>query len=176
MPRTLAAFLAFAFAGSAHAGEFRLHVDAADAHGRIAERHAYDGYGCRGDNLAPRLDWQGAPAGTRSFAVTVYDPDAPTGHGWWHWFVIDLPASAHALPEGGALPKGARALRNDFGAAGWGGPCPPAGDPPHRYVFAVHALDVAALPVRADASPATAAPALRDHTLGKAEVTLTYGR
>lgn len=176
MARTFAALLAVAFAGSTHAGAFELHVDAADARGRVVERHVYDGYGCRGDNVAPHLQWRGAPAGTRSFAVTVFDPDAPTGHGWWHWFVLDLPASVAELPEGGALPSPAHALRNDFGDAGWGGPCPPPGDRPHRYVFTVYALDVAKLPVAGGASPAAAGKALDAHVLAKAEVTYTYGR
>jgi hypothetical protein len=122
------------------------------------------------------LHWSGAPAGTRSFAVTVFDPDAPTGSGFWHWMAIDLPAAAHGLPEGGALPAPGRAIRNDYGDKAWGGPCPPAGDRPHHYVFTVYALDVPALGAPADASPALTGFMLHGHVIGKAQRTLTFGR
>ena len=109
--------------------------------GAIPAEHVFDGFGCSGANVSPALAWSGAPAGTRSFAVTVYDPDAPTGSGWWHWVVYDLPAEAEGLPAGAGaegselMPAGAVRGRTDFGAAGSGGPCPPEGGAPHRYVF-----------------------------------------
>lgn len=107
-------------------------------------------YGCTGGNLSPALKWKNAPAATRSFAVTVYDPDAPTGSGWWHWVVYDIPAAANGLPAGAgvsaALPAGTKQGRNDAGMHSYGGACPPPGDKPHRYVFSVYALRVKKTP------------------------------
>lgn len=139
------------------------------------------GFGCSGGNRSPQLAWSNAPAGTRSFAVTMYDPDAPTGSGWWHWVVIDLlPASAHALPAGagrpGGLPAPARHGRNDFGAREFGGACPPAGDKPHRYVVTVHALKTDRLDVPDDASPALIGFMLHANRLAVATLTATYAR
>jgi len=175
MLRTLAVVFALSTA-VAHAGDFTLQVDAADATGHIAQKYSFNGFGCTGKNLAPALHWQGSPTGTRSFALTVYDPDAPTGSGWWHWVVINLPASARMLPEGGDLPAGAQGVHNDFGTTTWGGPCPPAGDQPHHYVFTVYALDVPQLDVPANATAALAGFMLHGHVLGKAQQTLLYGR
>ena len=175
MLRTLAVVFALSTA-VAQAGDFSLQVDAADASGHIAQKHSFNGFGCTGKNLAPAVHWQGPPAGTRSFALTVYDPDAPTGSGWWHWVVINLPASARMLPEGGALPAGAQGVHNDFGTTTWGGPCPPVGEQPHHYVFTVYALDVPQLEVPANATAALAGFMLHGHVLGKAQQTLLYGR
>ena len=148
----------------------------------IAPVFEFDGFGCSGQNRSPVLQWSGAPEGTRSFAVTVYDPDAPTGSGWWHWFVVDLPAgtaqlAADAGAQGGAsLPAPARHIRNDYGAYAWGGMCPPPGDKPHRYIFTVVALDVDRLDIPDDASAALAGFMVHAHTLGQATFTATYGR
>lgn len=176
MRKSLAFLLLAAAAFSAHAGDFKLTTDAANAQGVIAQPFAYAGFGCTGKNLAPSVHWEGVPADARSLALTVYDPDAPTGSGWWHWFVVDLPADTRALPAGKPLPAGAHALRNDYGDAGWGGPCPPAGDTPHHYIFTVYALDVPKLDIPAGASPALAGFMIHAHTLGKTQLTLTYGR
>jgi len=174
--RTFLSTLFFAAAAvSAQAADFKLAVDAG-ADGGFAQRHTYNGFGCTGQNLAPALHWEGVPAKARSLALTVYDPDAPTGSGWWHWVVLDLPAASTGLPQGGALPASAFALRNDYGDTRWGGPCPPQGDKPHHYVFTIHALDVPDLGLPADASPAKAGFMIRQHTVGTAQVTLRYGR
>lgn len=148
----------------------------------MSKQQAYNRFGCGGGNTSPELHWSQAPAGTRSFAVTLYDPDAPTGHGWWHWVIFDIPADAHTLrrgagdPASGLAPAGAVQGRNDFGSAGYGGPCPPRGDHPHRYRFTVYALDTAHL----DAAPGSGAAALgsllRAHSLGMARLQATYGR
>ena len=141
----------------------------------------FNGFGCSGDNQSPALRWSGAPADARSFAVTCYDPDAPTGSGWWHWSVVNIPATVTELPrnagaEGGAnLPKGASHVRIDYGVAAWGGPCPPPGDKPHRYIFTVHALGTDKLELPPDATAALAGFMINANTLGKASFTALYG-
>jgi Raf kinase inhibitor-like YbhB/YbcL family protein len=153
---------------------------AADA--MIAKKFEFDGFGCSGENKSPALKWSGAPKDTKSFAVTVYDPDAPTGSGWWHWFVINIPATVTELPAnagavgGGNLPKGASHVRIDYGMAGWGGVCPPEGDPPHRYIFTVHALGTDKLEIPADATAALAGFMINANSIGKATFTAKYGR
>lgn len=142
----------------------------------------YQGFGCSGGNHSPQLSWHDAPAGTRSFAVTVYDPDAPTGSGWWHWMVYDVPATDHSLPGNagdsatGLLPKGAQQHRNDYSSIGFGGACPPVGDPAHHYQFKVYALDVEHLDVAPDSSAALVGFMLHAHSLGVAELDALYQR
>lgn len=128
-----------------------------------------------GKDQSPQLAWSGFPAQTRSFVVTCFDPDAPTGSGFWHWVLVNLPAAVTQLPRGVAeLPDGAFCVRNDYGEAGYGGAAPPAGDRPHRYVFAVHAVDVDGLDVGADASPAYVGFNLAFHTLARATLRPTF--
>ena len=148
----------------------------------IATRFVFNSFGCTGDNVSPALRWQGAPAGTKSFAVTVYDPDAPTGSGWWHWVVFNLPADATGLAQGvgdpaaGRLPAGAIQSRTDFGVPGWGGPCPPPGDKPHRYIFTLYALKVPKLDLPERATAAVAGFMIHFNVIDKASFTATYGR
>lgn len=132
------------------------------------------GFGCAGGNQSPHLAWSGAPTGTKSFALTCYDPDAPTGSGFWHWLVVNLPAGVTELPldagnpKSGKLPAGAMQTRTDFGMPGYGGPCPPPNDHPHRYIFTVFAVGVDALPVQPDTSAAVVGFNLHFNTLAKA--------
>ena len=165
-------------AGCARAGDgFQLTSPAFADQGRLPAAQALNAMGCTGENRSPALAWTGAPAGTKSFAITLYDPDAPTGSGWWHWVVFNLPADARSLAEGPTpLPRGAIEGRTDFGAPGYGGACPPVGGKPHRYVFTVHALDVATLDVPPEASAAMVGYNLNAHTLAKATLTALYGR
>ena len=133
------------------------------------------GFGCAGGNKSPHLKWSGAPAGTKSFAVTCYDPDAPTGSGFWHWLVVNIPANVSELElgagsAGGKLPAGALQTRTDFGAPGYGGPCPPEGDHPHRYLFTVFAVKADRLDVKADTSAAVVGFNLNFNTLAKAAI------
>ena len=131
-----------------------------------------------GGNLSPALIWRDAPAGTKSFAVTCFDPDAPTGSGWWHWCVLDIPCSVSSLPEGVSPESlselGAVMLRNDYGEAAFGGATPPAGDGMHRYVFTVWALPEEKLGLAADANCPTSGFMLNAKAIGKAKLTATY--
>ena len=177
----VATFLA-ATAVAAHAAGFTLSSPTVKPGSMLTDAQVFKGFGCEGKNISPALKWSGAPAGTKSYAVTVYDPDAPTGSGWWHWVVYNLPASATELPEGAGgadgkgLPAGAVQGRTDFGAAGFGGACPPAGDKPHRYIFTVHALKTDKIEVPADASAALVGFMLNANRLAKASFEARYGR
>ncbi|MEU6375384.1 YbhB/YbcL family Raf kinase inhibitor-like protein [Streptomyces sp. NPDC046909] len=132
-----------------------------------------------GKDVSPQLSWSGAPEGTKSYAVTVYDPDAPTGSGFWHWAVADIPASVTELPEGAGddsgagLPGGAFQLPNDARAARFIGAAPPAGHGPHRYFVVVHALDVESIGVPAEATPAFLGFNIASHILGRAVLIAT---
>ena len=164
------------------AGSFALTSPALPEGKPLPNAQVFNGFGCTGQNLSPALAWANPPAGTKSFAVTVYDPDAPTGSGWWHWVMFNIPASVTSLPAGAGDPKGGKAPRGaiqsqtDFGTAGFGGACPPAGDKPHRYVFTVHALKVESLPLDAKASGAMVGFYLSQNSLGKASFTRTFSR
>jgi Raf kinase inhibitor-like YbhB/YbcL family protein len=147
---------------------------------RMPEAQVFNGMGYQGGNTSPHLAWEGTPEGTKSFVVTAFDPDAPTGSGWWHWIVINIPASAKELPQGcgsgkATLPPGALQTRTDFGAPGYGGAAPPPG-PPHRYIFTVHALKVERLDLDAQASAAMIGYMANANGLGKASLTVTYGK
>ena len=126
------------------------------------------------DNRSPQLSWSGAPAGTKSFAVTCYDPDAPTGSGFWHWTVANIPADVIELAEGATVPAGAVEGRTDFGVPGFGGAAPPKGHGPHRYIFTVFAVDAERLDVTPENSGAVFGFNLHFHTLAKASIMGVY--
>ena len=139
-------------------------------------QQVFNQWGCEGDNVSPELVWRDVPKGTKSFAVTMYDPDAPTGSGWWHWVMINIPANQTQLASdagnqsGENLPKGAQMQRNDFGFVGFGGACPPPNSAPHNYKITVYALDVDTLGVPADGSPALAGYYILQHRIGEAQL------
>ena len=163
------------------AGSFTLESAEVKPNSTIAEAQVFKGFGCEGGNVSPSLTWKNAPAGTKSFAVTVYDPDAPTGSGWWHWVVFNIPSDVTSLPKGvgnpasGQTPKGAVQSKTDFGKPGYGGPCPPKGDKPHRYIFSVYALKVDKIDADENASPAMVGYMVNANKIDKASFTATYG-
>jgi len=164
-------------AGILAAGNFTLKSN--DLEGQLGVEQEFNGFGCTGKNVSPQLRWEDAPEGTKSFAVTMYDPDAPTGSGWWHWIVVNIPAKVHRLDTGASLkdmPKGTIEVKNDYGQTGFGGACPPKGDKPHRYIFTVHALDVESLPVSETTNAPIVGFQINAHTIGKASLISYYGR
>jgi Raf kinase inhibitor-like YbhB/YbcL family protein len=183
MLRPLAALaLLAASAAPALAADFTLTSPQVTEGAPLAMEQVFNGFGCTGSNVSPELQWSGAPDGTKSFAVTVYDPDAPTGSGWWHWVAFNLPADVRGLargagtPAAGLMPDGSVQSRTDFNAPGYGGPCPPAGDQPHHYRFVVHALKIAKLPLAADAPAAMVGFYIHMNELGRAQLTGTWQR
>jgi Raf kinase inhibitor-like YbhB/YbcL family protein len=175
--------VAMAIAPDAYAQQFRLSSRDFKPEGTLAEEHAYDGFGCKGKNISPHLSWSAAPRDARSFAVLVHDPDAPTGGaGWWHWVVLNIPPGETELrpdagkADGSRLPRGAVQIATDYGTPGWGGPCPPPGDPPHRYNFTVYALTVDKLDLPPDARASLAGFMVNAHAMGRAGITARYGR
>ncbi len=150
----------------------------------IKGEQVFKGFGCTGGNISPSLSWSGAPTGTKSLAITLYDPDAPTGSGSRHWVVFNIPASTTSIPKNAGdvkaklMPEGVIQSRTDYGIDGWGGPCPPQGDKPHHYIFTVYAVDEDKLQFAKDdnVSAAVVGFELHFHSLGKASVTATYGR
>jgi Raf kinase inhibitor-like YbhB/YbcL family protein len=147
----------------------------------IATTQVFNSFGCSGSNVSPALAWSNVPAGTKSFALLAYDPDAPTGSGWWHWVAYNIPADATSLPAGAGDPKkslmppGVVQGRTDFGTAGYGGPCPPPGKP-HHYYFRLYALKVPKLDLPADATAAFVGFNVNANALGKAQLLGLYGR
>lgn len=159
---------------------FTLKTTSFDIKKPLPNKHVFNGFGCSGENVSPALEWSGAPKDTKSFAITVYDPDAPTGSGWWHWTVVNIPASVTKIEEGASgakkLPAGSVEGRTDFGSAGFGGACPPVGHKPHRYIFTVYALNTEKLDINGEASGAMVGFNLNANSLGKASFTVKYGR
>jgi Raf kinase inhibitor-like YbhB/YbcL family protein len=175
------ALLALLSGAPARAADFTLTIPGLKAGDTLPNAYVFNNFGCTGENKSPALQWQNAPEGTKSFAVTVYDPDAPTGSGWWHWTVVNLPASLTALPENASmgdklLPEGALQGRTDYAMTSYGGPCPPVGDKPHRYIFKIHALKVDKIDVPTEAPGAMIGYFLGVNALATAEVTYYYGR
>jgi Raf kinase inhibitor-like YbhB/YbcL family protein len=159
---------------------FKLTAPDLESRGRITLTHVFNGMGCNGQNISPALEWGNAPAGTKSFAVTMYDPDAPTGSGWWHWVMYNIPASATGLPAGAGngrnAPRGSAQGNTDFGTKGYGGPCPPVGNKPHHYHITVFALKTERLDVPGNATSAYIGFNLNANKLATARVTGLYGR
>ncbi len=189
MKNSLTSFTSFAFltavlgVTTAYAQAFELSSPDITPTQPIAAKHVFNGFGCTGANVSPALIWKNPPQGTKSFAVMVHDADAPTGGaGFWHWVIVNLPVTATGLAQGvgeasgNQLPEAARQINTDFGAPGWGGPCPPQGRAPHRYTFTVYALKVDKLELPANATASLAGFMVNGNALGQASLQARYGR
>ncbi len=170
----LSILLAVSIVSPAFASDFRISSSDIAEGAQLKTAHVFQGFGCDGGNTSPALSWENAPAGTKSFAVTVYDPDAPTGSGWWHWFAFNIPADVSELSSGATLPEEAVALSNDYGSVGFGGACPPPGEV-HRYQFTVHALSTV-LEIDASVSNALAGFMVNANSIASSTITAVYSR
>lgn len=171
--------MAGVFATPAAAQDFRLTSSSIADGVKLTSAQVFKGFGCDGGNISPQLVWDHAPKGTKSFAITAYDPDAPTGSGWWHWNIVNISATVSEIPAGAsgtsALPAGSVEIKNDYGAVGFGGACPPAGEL-HRYIFTVHALGVEKLDLPKDASNALTGFMIGANAIAQASITAVYNR
>ncbi len=153
-----------------------------DLGGQATVREVFNGFGCEGENVSPHLSWKDAPEGTKSFAITMYDPDAPTGSGWWHWLVFDIPVDVMALDSGAGnpamklLPETAIQAKTDYGTTGYGGPCPPEGHGLHQYIVTVYALKTDKLGIDDTVSPAIVGYYLNANALAKASIVFYHQR
>ncbi|WP_025666357.1 YbhB/YbcL family Raf kinase inhibitor-like protein [Aquimarina megaterium] len=150
--------------------------------GEATVNEEFNGFGCTGNNESPQLSWKNAPKGTKSFAITMYDPDAPTGSGWWHWIVFDIPENIKELVSNAGniksnlVPKEAIQSITDFGVGGYGGPCPPEGHGIHQYIITVHALKTDKLGLNENTNPAVVGYYLWNNTIAKASMVMYYQR
>jgi len=167
---------------SVQAGDFSVSSPQLAAGGKLKNEQLLNGFGCQGENISPELHWQNGPENTKSYAVTVYDPDAPTGSGWWHWVIFNIPPQTTGLAknagdrQAGLAPRESVQSRTDFGTAGYGGACPPQGDKVHRYIFSVYALDVEQLELDKDATAAMVGFFIGRHTIAKTQLMVNYSR
>lgn len=169
---TLVVFLSV----GSHAKAFELKSDDIKEGSKIQNEFIYNGMDCKGGNRSPELHWSGAPKDTKSYAITLYDPDAPTGSGFWHWIIINIPSTRTSLPKAWQpADADGTEVTSDFGATTYGGPCPPPGKP-HHYIFTVYALKTDHLDLPAGATNAFARFMIEGASLGKATLKATYGR
>jgi Raf kinase inhibitor-like YbhB/YbcL family protein len=153
-----------------------------DLGGQATEKQALNGSGCNGENMSPQLSWEYPPAGTKSFAVTVFDESAPTGSGWWHWLVFDIPSTARELKSGAGNPSlniapgGSVQSITDFGKHGYGGPCPPEHSNAHKYVVTIYALKTEKLGLDPTANPALVGFMLEQNVIEKSSLIFYYKR
>lgn len=163
-------------------GQNTFTLSSRDLGGQATITQEFDGFGCTGKNQSPQLSWENAPEGTKSFAITMYDPDAPTGSGWWHWIVFDIPIETNELVANAGnismnlTPKGAIQSITNYGTGGYGGPCPPEGHGLHQYIITVHALKTDKLGLDENTNPAVVGYYLWNNTLAKASIVSYYQR
>ncbi|KLD97951.1 YbhB/YbcL family Raf kinase inhibitor-like protein [Aliarcobacter butzleri] len=153
-------------------------LTSSDLKGQLTKKQEFNGFGCSGENISPQLSWENAPKGTKSFAITVYDPDAPTGSGWWHWVVFDIPSNKTTLASGFGNSDSKEVIQSitDYGKTGFGGACPPVGDKAHRYIFTVHALNIETLGLDKNTNAATVGYYINSHSIAKASIISYYNR
>ena len=179
---TLFSFLSVTLATSAVAGSLQLRSEDIAQGKFMSKAQEFNGFGCAGGDLSPHLTWSGAPKGTKSFAITSYDPDAPTGSGWWHWQVVNIPVTVTELVTGAGStknhlgPAGSTQIKNDFSTRGFGGACPPKGHGIHHYRFTVYALSVEHLDLPSDASGALAGYMIHANTIESSTIEALYQR
>ncbi|AWB65639.1 YbhB/YbcL family Raf kinase inhibitor-like protein [Saccharobesus litoralis] len=180
---TTLSFLTFSFITlPTLAADFVLTSQDIKADQQMSQLFEFNGFGCSGQDLSPHLAWKNAPKGTKSFAITVYDPDAPTGSGWWHWQVVNIPNDVHELAQGvgevksDSMPQGSQQITNDYGSKAFGGACPPKGHGLHRYQFTVHALKVEKLELPANASGALTGYMINANAIASATLEALYQR
>lgn len=182
MKKSIWLFALFIFSQGVLADVFTLSSPDIKQGQKIVKKHVFNGFGCTGENISPALSWENAPKGTKSFAVTVYDPDAPTGSGWWHWVMFNIPADVNQLKSGagnidkGIAPKGSIQGRTDYAKTGFGGPCPPKGDNPHHYIFKVYALKIDKIPLDQNAPAAMVGYYIKSNAIADANLTAHYAR
>lgn len=163
-------------------GQKTFTLSSEDVGGEATKTEEFNGFGCTGKNQSPQLHWKNAPEGTKSFAITMYDPDAPTGSGWWHWVVFDIPTDVHTIasdagnPDLNLMPKGAIQSITNYGTPGYGGPCPPENHGLHQYIITIHALKTDKLGLDGNTNPATVGFYLWNNTLAKASIVMYYQR
>jgi Raf kinase inhibitor-like YbhB/YbcL family protein len=178
----LTACIASTLCAAAHAADFKLTSADIGPDKPLAQDFVFNGFGCTGGNQSPALSWSGAPPSTKSYAIALFDPDAMQGRGFWHWLVVNIPASVDALArdagknDGSKLPSGVQQIKNGFRASGYSGSCPPPSDEPHAYVMTVYALKTASIEVPADATPAVILASIETNSIGKASLTYHFGR
>lgn len=153
-----------------------------DLGGQATMKQVFKGFGCEGENRSPQLYWEHAPKGTKSFAITIHDESAPTGSGWWHWLVFNLPANTTELVSNAGdiskklMPEAAVQSKTDYGSYGYGGPCPPVGHGIHKYTITIYALDVEKLDLNRDTNAAIVGFNIHSHTIEKASLVFYYNR
>ena len=172
------AILSILTATTLMAGNFTLESN--DLKGQLTKTQEFNSFGCSGENKSPELHWSNAPKGTKSFALTIYDPDAPTGSGWWHWIVVNIPAKTTQIKTNAStlktLPKNSIETMTDFGVASFGGACPPKGDKAHGYIVTLYALDTDKLDVTAKSDSALVGYMIHSHTIEKTSLISYYQR
>lgn len=157
-------------------------LSSTDLQGQLTNTQVFAGFGCSGENISPQLAWSNEPDSTKSFAITVYDPDAPTGSGWWHWVMFNMPVSTNVLKanagnlESELAPEGSVQSITSFGKPGYGGACPPEGDKAHAYIFTIYALSVEKIELDTNAPPAMVGYYLNANVIEKASIISYYGR
>lgn len=157
-----------------------LTLKSGDMIGQISVNQVFNGFGCTGKNISPQLEWNNAPKGTKSFAITIYDPDAPTGSGWWHWVVFDISKDTNQILSNASalniLPKGTIQSKTDFGKNEFGGACPPKGSKAHTYIITIYALDIEKLGLDKNSNPALVGYIINSHTIEKSSIVTYYKR
>ena len=179
---TLLSALSLSLSSSVWADSFTLSSTDITQGELMTKAQEFEGFGCSGEDLSPHLKWSNAPTGTKSFAITVYDPDAPTGSGWWHWQVVNIPVSVTEITAGSgntqnnSMPVGSLQIENDYGSRGYGGACPPNGHGVHHYRFTIHALSVEKLDLPENASGALAGYMINANTIESSTIEALYIR